>query len=929
MSQKASDRQYFSKHPLAKRIMKEVETWSEDGYASRNGKNITPVTRELLEYWFNAEIHEGTRFHLSQRRAIETVVYCYEVLGELTPGELFNLFDGEEIRGKGIVKELEKMTFPRFAIKMATGTGKTWVINALIVWQYFNRLQHDDVRFSQYFLLVAPGNIVYERLLDSFLGKVKEGKRDKSTSDLENDLFMPESWRSEFNLRIYTKEDITGHTQPTSEPYIMITNWHQLMDVTGRERSISEDLGIEFTEDSDSFRVQNFYDFLTANDSLVVINDEAHHLHNSSDKEMKKWQESVEKLYANIKDKQGRPFIQYDFTATPYAINGKKKEWMKHVIYDYGLVEAMNDMLVKQIFIEKSSYLSEKIENLSENEKFSVTAHKDEAQKILSLSDVQRHMLHIGYEKLQQLEDDFKKLDIHKKPLLFIVAGDNAEAEEISGYMKQIMGDDEGTQVLTIHSDKKNTLSEEEYKALKEKIFASDSYVSKVRVIVSVMMLKEGFDVRNVCVLVVLRPSESDLLTEQIIGRGIRLMFTEDEYREPKLQNMELLRRNEPLINSYDFLFIVEHPKYNQIYTDLKNAGALLSSGESKTLALDSKRILVTIDETRIAEYDLYWPASYRDTVQEEIDFSYFEVNDLQLCPVPFDQLEPKSIIITDFHPQTKFMQDWNMEEKDFSYTGFLRNVTLEIIGGSRNMSWLTRYFSEIAAITDKYVSEILFGRKIDFNIQDNAIKLRNFQLLEFIVTNLRKGLTRFISNKRAFSSTVVEWVSLSTYRELKVSIERSLRTRKCIYPYLDFGQKGGFEKRFAESVLEKDSGVSAYVKLDQYVHRFSIAYLDNKGFIGRYYPDFLVKTGEAMFIFETKSEKDAYNDVDVKSKMIAAQQFCRTVSNANNHPKGQPKIWRYVLLPENIANELEGHSFKSIVERAESFMSNLLWAVK
>jgi hypothetical protein len=175
----------------------------------------------------------------------------------------------------------------------------------------------------------------------------------------------------------------------------------------------------------------------------------------------------------------------------------------------------------------------------------------------------------------------------------------------------------------------------------------------------------------------------------------------------------------------------------------------------------------------------------------------------------------------------------------------------------------------------------------------------------------------------------VVDWVSLSTYRELKVSIERSLRTRKCIYPYLDFGPRGGFEKRFAESVLEKDSGVSAYVKLDQYVHRFSIAYLDSKGFIGRYYPDFLIKTGDTMFIFETKSEKDAYNDIDVKSKMIAAQQFCRTVSNANNHPKGQPKTWRYILLPENIANELEGHSFKSIVERAESFMSNLLWSIR
>ena len=156
MSSKKRDKEYFAKHPLAQRIMKEVETWSESGYASRNGKDITPITRELLEYWFNAEIHEELRFHLSQKRAIEALVYCYEILGAPTPGELFDLFGGEELGGEGLEKELEKMAFPRFAIKMATGTGKTWVINALIVWQYFNKLKHDDGRFSEYFRLCHP-----------------------------------------------------------------------------------------------------------------------------------------------------------------------------------------------------------------------------------------------------------------------------------------------------------------------------------------------------------------------------------------------------------------------------------------------------------------------------------------------------------------------------------------------------------------------------------------------------------------------------------------------------------------------------------------------------------------------------------------------------------------------------------------------------
>ena len=72
-----------------------------------------------------------------------------------------------------------------YAAKMATGTGKTWVLNALLVWQYLNKLAApDDERFTSNFLIVAPGLIVYDRLLDSFLGKERDGERYFETSDI-------------------------------------------------------------------------------------------------------------------------------------------------------------------------------------------------------------------------------------------------------------------------------------------------------------------------------------------------------------------------------------------------------------------------------------------------------------------------------------------------------------------------------------------------------------------------------------------------------------------------------------------------------------------------------------------------------------------------------------------------------------------------
>lgn len=925
---KKRNEEFAAKHPLAMRIMRIVEKWSADGYPAVDGRSITPITRSLLEYWFNDEIHEDAKFHVCQKRAIEAAIYCYEMLNLPLPKDMFVEFGGEELKKEGLEAELEKMEFPRYAIKMATGTGKTWVINALIVWQYFNSVKYNDSRFSSHFLLVAPGNIVYDRLLDSFQGKIQHGKRNKATADLSRTLFMPSELREDFNLRVYTKEDINGNTQPTESSFILITNWHQLLDTSRKSKTKAEDIGIEFQDESDSYRVQNYYDFLTNSNDLIIINDEAHHLHNASDKDQKRWQESLEILYRLIKKEKEGLFCQFDFTATPYTIKGStKKEWMKHVIYDYGLVEAMRDMLVKQIFIEKSNYLSDKISQLSENERLSVTAHIDDAGRPIALSEVQKHMLEVGYKKLTSLEEDFKKLKINKKPVMFVVADNTEEANMIAEHLKKRIDDPEGKQVATIHIAKKDELSDDEYKELKETVFASDDYDSNVRIIVSVMMLREGFDVRNVCTMVVLRPSESPLLTEQILGRGIRLMFTEGEYQEQKQQNMDCITNKKQLINAYDLLFVVEHPSYNQIYNDLVKAGATITTGESTKLALDSKRVLVSIDPTRVPTLDLSWPFSFRDTVKEDIDFGYFDVSALPQCPVSFDRLEERTIIVTDFHPQTKFMQDWELKDEVFTYTNFLRTATFESIDEKRGMNQLSRYFDKVAGIIDEYVSEYLFGRSIDFNLQENAKKLRNYQLFDFVVTNVRKAVVNFVAKKRPTDVLEIKWMNASQFPEIKVAMERALHTKKCVYPHLDFGSRGGFEYRFAENWLEKDFRIISYLKLDQYVHRFSIPYVDNKGYLGNYYPDFLVKLEDMMYLIETKSEKDAYGDINVKAKMKAAQQFCSTISKAANHPDSQPKQWRYVVIPENLAKEMEGRSFRTLIERCEAYMTEMVWS--
>mgnify|MGYP001596003772 FL=1 len=173
MVRKTTKTELFGKHPLAKAIEPIVEEWSKNNYPAVKGKEITWVTRELFKWWFTDDVHEREKFHFCQKKAIESIVYCYEILGIPIVKELFSEFAKDLLKEQdNLRKAVEDIDYSRYGIKMATGTGKTWVMNAILIWQYWNKVKLEDPRFSSHFLLCAPGNIVYERLLDSFMGKI-------------------------------------------------------------------------------------------------------------------------------------------------------------------------------------------------------------------------------------------------------------------------------------------------------------------------------------------------------------------------------------------------------------------------------------------------------------------------------------------------------------------------------------------------------------------------------------------------------------------------------------------------------------------------------------------------------------------------------------------------------------------------------------
>lgn len=209
-------------------------------------ERVTPVTAELLHWWFAEDkVAErgGLNFHPGQRQALLNTIVAHEVLGAATLRALYEQVAPAALLAGTRLNEVSqpKHGHPKYCLKMATGTGKTWVLQALLVWQLLNKNAaladgRDDPRFTRTFMVVAPGLIVYERLLDAFCGKRVPGSateaRDFSSADLARhaELFIPDHQREA--VLAFVRGNVCNKTEiglkATGNGLLAITNWHLL-----------------------------------------------------------------------------------------------------------------------------------------------------------------------------------------------------------------------------------------------------------------------------------------------------------------------------------------------------------------------------------------------------------------------------------------------------------------------------------------------------------------------------------------------------------------------------------------------------------------------------------------------------------------------------------------------------------------------------
>ena len=916
---------------------------------------VTPVTAELLHWWFGDDACATRRlnFHGGQKQAILNAIVAHEVLAAADLKQLYQQAAKEDLLQGSRLAEVSqsKHQHPKYCLKMATGTGKTWVLQALLVWQLLNKNAAlaegvDDPRFTRHFLVVAPGLIVYDRLLDAFCGKQIDGVRNFASSDIAqcSELFIPETLRE--TVFSFVRGNVCQKTEiglkATGNGMIAIANWHLLKEA-GEDEFDDEQLALpgallepqavinallpvmpgKATGNSLDALDRRFarggvLDYLANLPELMVFNDEAHHIHDvkrEGETSEVEWQKSL----SRIAESKGRRFVQVDFSATPYNDVGggknKRKVYFPHIIVDFDLNTAMRLGLVKSLVLDKRKEVGAL--------PLEFKAERDEDGNPV-LGDGQRVMLRAGLQKLRKLEADFAQIDPNRHPKMLVVCEDTSVSPLVAAFFRdEGLSDDE---VMAIDSGKKAELGEKDWAPVRERLFSVDQH-AEPKVIISVLMLREGFDVNNICVIVPLRSSQAQILLEQTIGRGLRLMWRDAEYADSKRENRERIANHQEPNSLIDILSIVEHPAFSHFYQELMQEGlAGTTTEESDSTSCVGDLISVALRED-FAEYDFAIPFIVREAEESLVHqdlaiealqpFSAMGIDDLKAL------LGKGDVFISQDLQSSTLFGDYRVDGAVMNvagYNDFLSRLTRRIgqalsqplPKGNKIATHLANPYlqvntADLAAWLELYIRQRLFNGPFEPMVDENWRVL----LLQPVIDHITKVVALALveaEERPQIGNSEVYFRQLSELEKWPMREKHSLEVSKCIYPRLPYpARNGGLEQAFIEWA-NVDSSVQAFCKISETKHDFvRLRYVKEDGLPAFYSPDFLLRTGNLVYLVETKAQGQL-SSPNVQRKLKAAATWCERI-NALSEDERDGLSWHYVLLGEAVFFDWRGKS--------------------
>jgi len=794
--------------PCVPAIREKVKEWRDTNY-----KGATETSRLLLNHWFYTDhrVRSGRKFayHYFQREAIETLIYLYEVANIRRHKTLVETYTTHRD-----LRLLQYDDFTRYCVKMATGSGKTKVMSLAVAWQYFNAVAEARQDYAKIFLLIAPNVIVFERLRTDF-----EGGRIFLT-----DPIIPDELRIYWDFQCYMRGE---SERASSLGALYLTNIQQFYERPGKGDDEPEIMTavLGSRPPADKIVIQDIDQRITKRGGpIVVVNDEAHHTHD----EESEWNGIIRQLHSDVNDGIA---AQLDFTATPRHTKGELFSW---TVFDYPLKQAIVDNVVKRPLKGIAKGISEQRSDIA--------------------STRYRAYLTAAVERWREYRD---QLNPHnKKPLLFVMMNNTADADEVGDWLRRKYPEEfAGEKLLIIHTDKAGEVSKKDLEEARKVAREVDEDRSPVNCIVSVLMLREGWDVKSVTVIVGLRPytAKANILPEQTVGRGLRLMFGNS--------NSGYIERLDVIGNKTFIEFVEQLEREEDIQLETFEIGK--DKVEIVTIAPDPKK------KDRDIPIPVLSPILTRKkSLAEEI--AGMDVAAFKCTPLP--------------------RKDNDAAAEKFRYEGY-DLITLqkliereyvipepqtpeEVIGYyARRIAQEVKLPSQFAALVPKvreFLEKKAFGEPVN---------LGEPGLLKAISSNVAQYVTMktFVEALRKLVLTELEPQLLHTGRPLSETppfpwSRPTLAADKCVFNLVPCTNE--FEKDFAR-FLQKADDVQRFAKLPEQFG-FAIEYTDNRGNLRYYEPDFAVLTSDGThYIVETKG----LEDINVVNKERAALLWCENTT--------------------------------------------------
>jgi len=871
---------FFIELPLVNKIRERVDSWRDAGYPG-----ITNITRDLLRYWSNPQ--REMRLFFCQLEAIETLIW---------------LIEGPENEKQGIEIPSDGGAFQRLCSKMATGTGKTVVMAMLIAWQILNKVTYPkDTRFSKYVLVVAPGLTVKSRL--QVLNPA-----DENNYYMQFDLIPP------------------GMFDKLRQGYVKIINWHKLSWETEEQIKRKKTVDKRGAKSDEAYTREVLGEMKNAK-NIIVINDEAHHAWRVNPEAVGKYirqrdlKDSAEEATVWIggldRIHKTRNILKcFDFSATPFYPSGKKtsEEFLfGWIVSDFGLNDAIESGLVKtpRVVIRDDGRLTTKMKS-----RFYHIYNDPEVKTDLSrraephepLPDlVTNAYYYLGLDWLETLKK--WKGKVETPPVMITVCNRTETAarleyafnhgkiriDELKDPEKtlridsKILAEAESKEDLILSfegKNKENNLTKKdraEYlRLLVDTVGKIGQPGEQIQNVISVGMLSEGWDAKTVTHIMGLRAFSSQLLCEQVVGRG--------------------LRRTSYEVNSETGLF---EPEYVNIFgvpfTFLPHEG-----GEDTPPAPPKPKTRIYVDENK-KEYEIRWPNIVRinHVYKPTLSLDLKKVRRLELRPED-TPLRAELAPIVEGKPDVTKLSDINLADEQVE-------KILKVLRKQRLIFEITREIFDQVKPTwtgNKEYLLIQLVKIVEDFIDSNKLVIKSKTYQEdlkkrlLILLNMNK-IVQHVFNAIRFENT--EGLVPIFDKEVPIKSTAKMMTwytskpceiaKKSHISHVVFDSSWEASEAFE---FDRNKDVISWAKNDHLGFVINYVY---RGVIHKFYPDFLIKLSNGtMLILEVKGKDDQKN----KTKREYLDEWVKAVNSDGRFGKW---AWDVSFRTSDIKDIIKKHS--------------------